>query len=110
MPGPLAHVGAMALCPHGGQVVEIPSAPRVLLSGMPAATMADQYVIVGCVFNIAGAPHPCVRVQWLVPAVRVLVNAMPVILQTSVGLCLATDQAPQGPVIVSATQPRAIGT
>jgi hypothetical protein len=35
---------------------------------------------------------------------------MPVILQTSVGLCLAADQAPQGPVIVSSTQPRVVGT
>ncbi len=68
MPGPLAHVGMVALCPHGGMVMEVPSAPRVLLSGMPTATLADQYPIVACVFNVAGAPHPCIRVQWLVPA------------------------------------------
>ena len=110
MPGPLAHVGMVAMCPHGGLVQEIPSAPRVLLSGMPAATMADQYLIVGCVFNVAGAPHPCVRVQWIVPAVRVLVNGTPAIPQTGVGLCLAADQVPQGPVIVASTQPRVIGT
>ena len=110
MPGPLAHVGAVAQCPHGGLVVEIPSAPRVFLTGMPAATLTDQYPIVACVFNVAGGPHPCIRVQWLVPAVRVKVNLMPVILQTSVGLCLAADQVPQGPPIVSSTQPRVIGT
>ncbi len=110
MPGPLAHVGMVALCPHGGTVMEVPSAPRVLLSGMPAATLADQYLIVACVFNVAGAPHPCIRVQWLAPAVRVKANLVPVILQTSVGLCLAADQAPQGPPIVSFTQPRVLGT
>jgi hypothetical protein len=27
-----------------------------------------------------------------------------------VGLCLAPDQAPQGPPIVSSTQPRVLGT
>jgi hypothetical protein len=110
MPGPLAHVGAVAMCPHGGMVLEIPSAPRVLVSGMPVATMADQYLVVGCVFNIAGAPHPCIRVQWVVPAVRVTAGLMPVIPQAAVGLCLAADQAPQGPVVVSSTQPRVIGT
>jgi hypothetical protein len=77
---------------------------------MPAATMADQYLIAGCVFNVAGAPHPCVRVQWLVPAVRVTASLMPLILQTSVGLCLAADQVPQGPPVVSSTQPRVLGT
>lgn len=110
MPGPLAHVGMVALCPHAGPVLEVPAGPRVLLSGQPVATLADQYPIVGCVFNVAGAPHPCVRVQWLVPAARVKASLSPVVLQTSVGLCLAADQAPQGPPIVSATQPRVIGT
>jgi hypothetical protein len=110
MPAPIVHVGAVTLCPHGGGVTEVPSAPRVLLSGMPAATMADQYLVAGCAFNVAGAPHPCVRVQWLVPAVRVTTGLMPLILQTSVGLCLAPDQAPQGPPIVSSTQPRVLGT
>lgn len=110
MPGPLAHVGMVALCPHGGMVTEIPSAPRVLLSGMPVATMADQYLIAGCVLNVAGAPHPCVRVQWLVPAVRVKANLMPMINQTSVGLCLAADMVPQGPPVIASTQPRVMGT
>jgi hypothetical protein len=110
MPGPLAHVGMVAVCPHGGLITDVPSAPRVLVSGMPVATLADQYLIAGCVFNVAGAPHPCMRVQWLAPAVRVTASLAPVILQTSVGLCLAADQAPQGPPVISATQPRVIGT
>ncbi len=87
----------------------IPTGPRVFVSGMPVATVADQFLVAGCAFNIAGAPHPCVRVQWIVPAARVKVNLMPVILQVSGGLCLAADQAPQGPPIVSATQPRVMG-
>jgi hypothetical protein len=42
--------------------------------------------------------------------VRVTASLMPLILQTSVGLCLAADQAPQGPPVVSSTQPRVLGT
>jgi hypothetical protein len=110
MPTPLAHAGAVAQCPHGGAVTFIPSAPRVLVSGMPVATLPDAAPVAGCAFNVSGAPHPCLRVQWLVPAVRVKSTLLPLVLQTSAGLCLAGDQAPQGPPIISATQPRVLGT
>jgi hypothetical protein len=111
MPGFLFHVGAVALCPHGGPINTVSSNARVLVNGMPVATMADQYLIAGCAFTIPPAvPSPCLRVQWLVPAVRVLVNGVPPILNTSVGLCLSPAQAPQGPPIVTTTQPRVVAT
>ena len=77
MPGPLFHVGATAICPHGGQIATISSNVRVLVSGMPVATMADTSLVAGCVFVVVLKPQPCLRVQWLVPAVRVLVNGQP---------------------------------
>jgi len=110
MPGPIFHVGATAICPHGGQVQTISSNARVLVGGMPAATFADTYLVAGCVFAVGPKPQPCVRVQWLVPAVRVMVMGQPVILQTSTGLCLSAEQIPQGPPSVLVTQPRVVGT
>ena len=111
MPGPLFHVGATAICPHAGQVTTISTNTRVLANGMPVATMGDTFLVAGCAFTIPpGKPQPCVKVQWLVPAVRVLVNGQPVILQTSVGLCQSAEQIPQGPPTIVATQPRVIGT
>lgn len=110
MPGPVYHAGAVAMCPHAGQVTTVPSAPRVLVSGMPVATMADTSLIAGCPFVLGPSPHPCIRVQWLVPAVRVLVNGQPALLQTSAGLCLAPDQAPQGPPTIVSTQVRVVAT
>jgi hypothetical protein len=110
MPGFLYQVGATAMCPHAGQVTAIASSPRVLLGGQPATTLADQFVIAGCSFNVSGAPHPCVKVQWLVPAARVRINNQPAILQSSPGLCVAADQAPQGSPLVVATQARVTGT
>jgi hypothetical protein len=111
MPGPMFHVGGSAICPHGGQVTVVPGSPRVLLSGMPAATIADTFPIVGCVFTVPpGKPQPCIRVQWLVPAARVLINGSPAILQISTGLCLSPEQAPQGPPTIVATQTRVIAT
>jgi hypothetical protein len=110
MPGFMYNVTAVTICPHGGQVQAIPSSPMVLLSGMPATTIADQFVVAGCAFMIGPTPHPCVKVQWLVPATRVLVNGQPAIIQTSVGLALGPDQAPQGPPTVITTQVRVIAT
>jgi hypothetical protein len=103
---PIYHVGATAICPHAGQVTVLSTMPRVQLNGMPAATMADVYIVAGCAFNVSGAPHPCVEVKWLMPALRVTVMGQPVILQTSMGLAKAADQAPQGPASILVVQPR----
>lgn len=108
MSGPMVHVNAGITCTHGGMVNIVPSSPRVLLAGQPAATMSDQFLVAGCAVNVAGAPHPCIRIQWLVPAARVLVNGAPVITAGSVGLGLAPDQTPQGPPIVATVQPRVL--
>ena len=110
MPGPLYHVTASAICPHGGQVNVISTNTRVLVSGLPVATMADTGVVAGCAFTVPpGKPQPCIKVQWLVPATRILVNGQPALLQTSSGLCLSPEQAPQGPPTIIATQTRVIG-
>jgi len=111
MPGPLFHVGNTTLCPHGVPAQTISSNARVLVSGMPVATIADTTLVTGCPFTVPGPkPQPCVRVQWLVPAARVLVNGQPALLQTSAGLCLSADQIPNGPPMVPVNQARVIGT
>lgn len=110
MPGFLFHVGATATCPHGGQVSTIPTNTRVLVSGQPVATLGDTYLVAGCAFTVPpGKPQPCVKVQWLVPATRVLVGGKPAILQASTGICQSPEQIPQGPPIVIATQMRVSG-
>jgi uncharacterized Zn-binding protein involved in type VI secretion len=89
----------------------VPTNTRVLVSGQPVATMGDTYLIAGCVFTLpAGKPQPCVKVQWLVPAARVMVNHQPAIVQSSTGLCLSAEQIPAGPPSVLVTQLRVRGT
>ena len=110
MPGFLFHVGATATCPHGGQVSTIPTNTRVLVSGQPVVTLGDTCLVAGCAFTVPpGKPQPCVKVQWLVPATRVLVGGKPAILQASTGICQSPEQIPQGPPIVIATQMRVSG-
>ncbi len=110
MPGPILHVGAVGMCPHAGQMTII-ATNRVLLGGQPAATISDTFLIAGCPFNLGpGGPHPCVTVRWLVPAMRVTISGQPAVTMTSVGLCLAPDQVPQGPPMITSAQPRASAT
>jgi hypothetical protein len=111
MPGPLAHVGNTTLCTHGVPATVVPTNFRVLVSGQPVTTLADTYLIAGCPFTVPVAtPMPCVRIQWLTPAVRVMVNGSPALLQTSTGLCISAQQSPNGPPSVVVNQPRVIGT
>jgi uncharacterized Zn-binding protein involved in type VI secretion len=111
MPGPLYHVGGVAMCPHGGQVTTISSNTRVLVSGQPVATMSDTSTVAGCAFTIPGPkPQPCIRVQWLVPAARVTINGQPALLQTSMGMCPSAESIPQGPPSITTTQMRVTGT
>lgn len=109
MPGLVLHVGATAICPHGGQVSAITSNARVSVSGQMVVTVVDTFLIAGCVFN-PGIPQPCITVKWVVPASRVFVNGQPVLLANSVGLCLNAEQAPQGPPTVIVSQLRVKGT
>lgn len=110
MPGFLVHVGASAICPHGGQVSVVSTNVRVKAGGQPVATLADTYPIAGCAFTVPGPkPQPCVKVQWLTPAARVLIGGQPAILQASNGLCLSAEQIPGGPPNVVATQVRVKG-
>ena len=114
MPGPLIHFGMTAACPHAGSVSVVSSNARVLVGGQPVATLADQYPIAGCPFQIpvpGGAkPQPCVLVKWVVPATRVKVMGRPVILQTSTGVCQSVEQIPQGPPSLTVVQNRVVGT
>jgi hypothetical protein len=108
---PLFHVGAQATCPHGGQVSTISSSPRVTVGGQPVATLTDTFLVAGCAFTVPpGKPQPCLKVQWLVPAMRVVVGGQPAILNNSNGLCLSAEQIPQGPPSVVMTQLRVTGT
>lgn len=111
MPGPLFHVGASAMCPHGVPVTVISTNTRVTVGGQPVVTMGDTCLVSGCPFTIPpGKPQPCVKVQWLTPATRVTVGGQPPILQTTNGLCQSPDQIPNGPPTIVSSQTRAVAT
>jgi hypothetical protein len=110
MPGPLAHIGNVTLCPHGIPAQTIPTNARVLVSGQPVTLLSDTNIIAGCPFVVGVVPMPCIRIQWLTPAVRVLIMGQPPLLQTSVGISFSAQGSPNGPPIVPVNQPRVIAT
>jgi hypothetical protein len=111
MPGLLFHVGATAICPHGGQISTLSTNTRVFVGGQAVATQPDTFTVSGCAFTLpSGKPQPCVTVKWLTPGMRVLIGSKPVILQNSTGVCQSAEQIPQGPPTVIMTQLRAKGS
>ena len=86
-----------------------PRSARVKLGGKPPLLVDDLVSIAGCPFNVSGAPSPCLRLQWLMPATRVQVEGAPVLLSSSVALCLNAAGGPQGTAIVSGFQTKVRG-
>jgi hypothetical protein len=97
------------MCPHGGTVQASPASTSMLIGGAPALTASATFVISGCPFNVSGAPSPCISVQWVQPAAQSTVASNPTLTEASIGLCVAATQAPQGPVMISSTQPNVSG-
>lgn len=96
------------MCPHGGSIVATPGATNAVVDA-PILRGSDTFVVAGCAFNIAGVPSPCVSVTWVRTATRVKHGGDFALDEASVGLCLAATQAPQGAVLIVATQATASG-
>nr|MDT0659424.1 hypothetical protein [Micromonospora sp. DSM 115978] len=104
MPGFLLHTGATVICAHGGQAQPVVPNPRVRVSGQPTVTLSSMYAVAGCPF-VPPAPGPCVTAQWIVGALRVRANGVPVLLFDSRAVCAPTG----APLVVLVTQVRARG-
>jgi hypothetical protein len=93
--------------------VSIVSTNTKVSAGAALALATDTFTISGCPFQIpvgvGTVPHPCVTVQWIMANLKCMVDNQATLSQSSQGLCLAVDQAPQGPVSVVNTQAKAAG-
>jgi hypothetical protein len=101
-------------CPHGGTVTTKPGKTQVTLAGN-AVYVLDDFpapvpAISGCSFVVATVPSPCMFLQWQAPATKVQVGRSPVLLSSSVALCLNAAQVPQGSALVSGFQTKAQAT
>jgi hypothetical protein len=90
MPAPILHMGATVMCAHGGQALPTVPSARVMVSGMPIATIAAPYTVAGCAFVPPAGNGPCVTAQWVMGAVQVVSEGQPVAILTGVATCVPT--------------------
>ena len=90
MPAPILHMGAVVTCAHGGMAMPTVPSPTVMVSGMPIATIAAPYAVAGCAFIPPAGNGPCVTAQWVVGAVQVMSNGVPVAIMSGVSVCVPT--------------------
>jgi hypothetical protein len=105
---PILTTTSTVMCPHGGMAQLVTTNTEALIDGAPALLQTDLHPIVGCPFTPV-AYSPCVLIRWVTAATQTSVHNVPVLLQTSVGLCLNAAQAPQGTAIVVQVQQKAKG-
>ncbi len=107
MPGPVLHLGAVVTCAHGAPATPIVPQPRVLLSGMPASTLASPFAVAGCSFPPPPVANgPCVTGQFLFGAARVLAMGVPVLTNPGPSVCAPTGT----PLLPLVSQLRVIAT
>ena len=105
---PILTTTSTVVCPHGGMAQLVTTNTEALIDGAPALLQTDLHPIVGCPFTPV-VYTPCVSIRWVTAAAQTSVRNVPVLLQTSVGLCLNAAQAPQGTAIVVQVQQKATG-
>lgn len=107
MPGPLLHVGASVMCPHGGQAQPAEPNRRVWVAGQPTVTMSMVFTVTGC--GLVGPAQegggPCVIATWVTGATRVTAGGVPLLLADSVAVCSPTGT----PLTTARTQTRVTG-
>jgi hypothetical protein len=107
----ILQMGCTIQCPHGGQATAVPTNSKVKVDGAFALLPTDTFTIAGCSFTLPGpSPSPCLTIQWSAEATKVKVSGTGVLLETSIGLCKAATQAPQGPATISGVQTKVKGT
>jgi len=105
---PILTATSTVTCPHGGMAQLVTTNTEALIDGAPALLQTDVHPIVGCPFTPV-AYSPCVLIRWVTAATQTSLRNVPLLLQTSVGLCLNAAQVPQGVAIVVQVQQKAKG-
>lgn len=91
MPGVFLHQGAIVQCAHQGMAQPTLVSPRVKVMGQPVAVKAAPYTVAGCTLPPPPAANgPCVTGQFVLSALRVKADRLPVLLFDSQAVCAPT--------------------
>ncbi|MES2155560.1 MAG: hypothetical protein V4510_10535 [bacterium] len=105
MAAPILQLGCTVQCPHGGVGMPVNTNTRVLVAGSPALVFGDRWNVLGCTFTLGPKPAPCTTIVWTNPSIRTHVLGRPVLLQTSIGICISEAGGPPVPALVAGVQP-----
>jgi hypothetical protein len=105
----LLNTSSVMMCPHGGTVSAVSANTKAKAASSYILRTSDTFAIAGCTLNVAGAPHPCVQVQWVQSSLKSKAVGDFILTTDSVGLCVAGDRAVQGTVLINATQSLVLG-
>ncbi|MER7082367.1 hypothetical protein SAMN02982929_02412 [Saccharopolyspora kobensis] len=94
--GNFIHASTALHCPHGGPVVAASAAAAVRVDGQPVRTAGDVFAVRGCPHVARGRPDPCLTVRWSPPRDAVLIDGVPVLLDSTDGQCFGADLLPRG--------------
>jgi hypothetical protein len=101
MPGFLLNSASMVTCAHGGMAKATMVFPKVLVKGMPVILITAPFQVSGCAMPPPPAGNgPCVMGQFSIASTKVLANGLPLLLQSSMALCVPTGT----PLIIGVTQ------
>jgi hypothetical protein len=101
MPGFLLNASSMVTCAHGGMAKATVLYPKVLVKGQPAILVTGPFQVAGCAMPPPPAGNgPCLMGQFMVGSTKVLANGLPLLLQSSQGICAPTGT----PLIIGVTQ------
>jgi hypothetical protein len=107
MPNFILTRSSVILCPHGGMVMHMPyGVSAELINGEPPLMLSDIYTVAGCPQVASGPGMACMSVQWTSHSVTKLINGIPVLTHTSVGLCQSIGGVIQGTAIIASFQTR----
>jgi len=107
---PLLTTTSTVMCPHAGQAMLLTTNTEAVIDGAPALLETDVHPVVGCTFWSGPTYMPCVTIRWSAGASQTKLHGVPLLLQSSVGVCYNALQAPQGVAVIVQTQTRAQGT
>lgn len=96
MTGNVINATSMLHCPHGGRIVTASASSAVRVDGQAVRTAEDVFAVLGCPHRVAGKPDPCLTVRWSPPREAVRIDGVPVLLDSTEGLCVGADLLPRG--------------
>lgn len=100
--GFILNSNSVILCPHGGFVGHTPlSGTSYRVDGRQPLLLGDIYQITGCPFDPRYG-NSCWKVEWVTGSSLLIVKSRPVLIDSSVGICMSMSGIPQGPAIVAA--------